>query len=88
MDPKHSVSTMALTKLGDDELSAVSGASGHAYGHLSGVPGVPGISVNASPVTVVQTGVNVGVQIAIGNLGPVDQSLTQGNLNSATVVVA
>jgi hypothetical protein len=54
--------------LRDDELAAVSGASGL-------VPDI-NINVNASPVTVVNTGLNVGVQVAIGAVGP--QTLGQG----------
>jgi len=63
-----SVSPSAPMTLRDDELAAVSGASGL-------VPDI-NINVNASPVTVVNTGLNVGVQVAIGAVGP--QTLGQG----------
>jgi hypothetical protein len=63
-----SVSPSAPMTLRDDELAAVSGASGL-------VPDI-NVNVNASPVTVVNTGLNVGVQVAIGAVGP--QTLGQG----------
>jgi hypothetical protein len=64
-----SVSPSAPMTLRDDELAAVSGASGG-----SGL--IPPINIQVDPVTVVNTGVNVGVQVAIGAVGP--QTLGQG----------
>ena len=67
----------APMKLADAELGSVAGASGLPY--------IP--SFDWKSVGVVQTGSNSGLQVALGNAGSTSQSMVQGNLNSATIVV-
>lgn len=69
----------AVAVIGDEELGAVTGATGLV------LPSFPSISVVASPVTIAQANVNTTTQLAIGNLGATVQAASSVGSNSASV---